>query len=207
MTDAEVTKIFYMVSAAYPRFFKDMTQQQASNYIDAWNMVFADKGAMDVYKGLQFYMCNDTQGYPPSPGQIIDCMHKLKPESTMNEMEAWQLVEKAVRNSCYNADEEFNKLPQVIRRCVRNPGVLREWAKMDESEFMTVIQSNFMRSFRVEQQKEVEIQKAPIPIRPALEEIGNEEAPRIEIKENQKGNVPDDAINDMIERLRKQDEL
>lgn len=207
MNKQETAKVFYLVRAAYPNTFKGWGQKEFDAYIEAWMMVFFDKDFENVMKGLQFYLCNDTKGFAPSPGQIIESMHKLQPESTMNEMEAWRMVDKAVRNSAYNAQEEFNKLPQTIKRVVRTPGTLREWANMDEAEFITVIQSNFMRSFKVEQQKEVENMKTPEPIRPLLEEIENQETPKLEEFKTKKGNVPDDAINDMIERLRKQDEL
>ena len=205
MTDVEVTKMFGMVRAAYPKYFNDMSQTQIANYIDAWNFVFADKDAAQAFKGLRWYLSNDVKGFPPSPGQIIACMNKLTPENTLNELEAWRLVEKAVRNSLYNAEVEFVKLPQKIKRVIRDPGRLKEWSQMDIEEFNTVIQSNFLRSFKMEQQREQEGNNVPLQMRPMLDVMADE-LPAIEEKtETEKGSVPDADIDNMIERLRKWD--
>ena len=69
-------------------------------------------------------------------------------------MEAWQIVRKAI--SYYNAEENFINLPPEIQKVVGSPNMLREWAQMDADTVNSVIQSNFMRSFRakVAQEKE-----------------------------------------------------
>lgn len=205
MTTQEIAKMFYLVKAAYPKTFENFGETETKNYIEAWTYVFADKDSDQVFKGLRWYLSNDVKGFPPSPGQIIACMNKLTPENTLNEMAAWRLVEKAVRNSLYNAEVEFVKLPQKIKRVIRDPGRLKEWAQMDIEEFNTVIQSNFIRSFRMEQQREQEGNNVPLQMRPMLDVMADE-LPAIEEKtETEKGSVPDADIANMIERLRKWD--
>lgn len=205
MTKQEIAKMFYFIRALYPQTFKHYGEMETKNHIDAWEHVFGSFNAELVMKATEFYVYNDTKGFAPSAGQIIECIHKLNPTGTMNEMEAWRLVEKAVRNSLYNAATEFEKLPQVIKRVVRDPGHLKDWAQMDLEEFQTIEQSNFMRAYRVEQQREIEAIKTPLPIRPALENI-DYTAPMIEDKEEKEtGTVPDADIDNMIERLRKWD--
>lgn len=202
MTDQDVAKMFYMVKAAYPRMYKDFSVQDAKNYIDAWCMVFKDIPAEQGFKALKVYMSTETTGFPPSPGQIMDCIHRLTPDDIPNEMAAWTLVDKAVRNSNYNAEEEFEKLPQIIRRAVRNPARLREWAQMDVATYQTVEQSNFMRTYRAEVENERKNLRIPSDIRPQLEMIPDP-APRIATKvEHEKSKTPDADIEAMIERLR-----
>lgn len=202
MTDQEVAKMFLMVKAAYPRIFKDYDAKMMGNYIDAWMMVFADVPAEKAYAGLKTYLSTETTGFPPSPGQIMECIHRLTPDDIPNEMAAWSLVDKAVRNSNYNAEEEFEKLPQIIRRAVRNPARLREWAQMDVATYQTVEQSNFMRTYRAEVENERKNLRIPSDIRPQLEMIPDP-APRIETKvEHEKSKTPDAEIEAMIERLR-----
>lgn len=194
--------MFYMVRAAYPRMFEKYDEIMIRNYIDAWCMVFNDIPAEQGYKGLKTYLSTETTGFPPSPGQIMDCIHRLTPDDIPNEMAAWTLVDKAVRNSNYNAEEEFEKLPQVIRRAVRNPARLREWAQMDVATYQTVEQSNFMRTYRAEVENERKNLRIPSDIRPQLEMIPDP-APRIETKvEHEKSKTPDAEIEAMIEWLR-----
>lgn len=202
MTRQEIAKMFYMIKAAYPNTFGEYGQTEINNYIDAWCMVFADIPADQAYAGLKTYLSTETKGFPPSPGQIMDCVHKLNPDKIPNEMEAWSLVDKAVRNSNYNAEEEFEKLPQIVRRAIRNPARLREWAQMDEADYQTVEQSNFLRTYRAEVERERTTMRIPHDIRPQLEMIPDPER-RIETKvEVERGKAPDEAIEELIQKLR-----
>lgn len=202
MTKQDIAKIVLQIQCTYPKAFEKYTSQMTENMVDAWYMVFASEDAAQIVNGLQIYLRSDTKGFPPSPGQIIDCMEQLEPERDMNEMQAWSLVDRAVKNSNYNAAEEFERLPQTIRRVVRNPARLREWAAMDLAEYQTVEQSNFMRAYRAEVARERDNRKVPQPIRPQLEVIEGGlmrlEAP----KEHDRGITPDADIEAMIERLK-----
>lgn len=51
-------------------------------------------------------------------------MRELNTPKQLNELEAWSLVEKAIRNSIYNSQEEFSKLPPLVQKAVGSPNVL-----------------------------------------------------------------------------------
>lgn len=55
-------------------------------------------------------------------------VRELNTPKQLNELEAWSLVEKAIRNSIYNSQEEFSKLPPLVQKAVGSPNVLRLWA-------------------------------------------------------------------------------
>lgn len=98
----------------------------------------------------------------PTPASIRKQIVSLQVDKEeLNEMVAWQLVLKAMRNSIYHADEEFERLPRVVQKVVVNPGQLREWAMAEnvDGTWMNVTQSNFMRTYRAESAKEKEMQK------------------------------------------------
>lgn len=84
-----------------------------------------------------------------------------KENDELNEMAAWGLVLKAIRNSGYNSEEEFNKLPPVVQRAVSSPSQLKEWALQEDIDgtWMSVLQSNFMRTYRAEEEREKELRK------------------------------------------------
>lgn len=200
MNKDDIAKMIYLVKAAYPNHFKAHDQQTIKNMIDAWTMVFEDKDPGQAFKGLKIFLNTDSKGYPPSPGQIIGCMGQLE-DPLPNEMEAWSLVDKAVRNSGYNSTEEFNKLPQIIRRVVRNAGRLKEWALMDSADYMTVEQSNFMRAYRAEKAREEQNRKIPQAIRPEIGTIGDM-IPEIEARDyTERGETPDEALEALYEEL------
>lgn len=201
MTRQDVVKMFFLVKSAYPKFYRDFGEEETKYYIESWFMVFANVDTVSAFKGLKVYMSTETSGFPPSPGQIMDCIHRLTPDELPNEMEAWTLVDRAVRNSNYNAQEEFDRLPMVVKRAVRNPARLREWAQMDIATYQTVEQSNFMRTYRAEVENERRNQRIPSDIRPQLEVI---ETPAVMIEErteHEKAAAPDADIEAMIARL------
>lgn len=127
----------------------------------------------------------------------------------LNEMAAWQMVLKAMRNSIYHSEEEFAKLPPTVQKAVVSPGQLREWAMAEDIDgtWMNVTQSNFMRTYRVEVSREAEARKlSPDLLRLAgitLEKIATEnvEPKAISVSEEriqaEKESVP------MSERLKK----
>lgn len=198
MNRDDIAKMIYLIKATYPNHFKGYDGQQLKNMLEAWTMVFEDKDTGETLKALKIFLNTDTKGYPPSPGQIIACMHN---EPLPNEMEAWSIVDKAVRNSGYEAQEEFNKLPQIIRRVVRHPSRLKEWALMDSADYMTVEQSNFMRSYRAEKEREEQNRRIPQDIRPAIEEI-KDQTPEIGVKVgSETGTTPDEALEALFNEL------
>lgn len=200
MKREDVGKMIFLVRATYAKYYSTYTDQMMRNMTDAWCMVFEDKDGGQVMKGLKIYLNSDKTGFPPSPGQIIECMRSLEPTG-MNEMQAWSIVDKAVRNSAYNAEKEFEKLPQIIRRVVRHPSRLKEWAMMDSASYQTVEQSNFMRSYRAEFERENLNSKIPKDIRPELEMISYD-LPSIEQKEERQiAKSPDEMIDELIKQL------
>ena len=202
MTEAEVTKMFYMVKSAYPRTYKDFGKTETDNFIAAWSMVFADIPAETAFKGLKIYLSTEKTGFPPSPGQIIDCIQRLEPDRYDGEDKAWQLVERAVANSIYNAEEEFKRLPDAVKRVVYQPARLREWAQMDVATFQSVEGSNFKRAYRAEIEKRLNNDRIPQQIRPMLD-VPQVVDRLIETKqEHERVSSPDEMIEEMIEKLR-----
>ena len=58
--------------------------------------------------------------------------------------------------SYYNATETFSRLPPILQKIVGSPNTLREWAQMEAETVDSVIQSNFMRSYKVRAAQEKE---------------------------------------------------
>ncbi|MCE2604148.1 hypothetical protein, partial [Pseudomonas aeruginosa] len=83
---------------------------------------------------------------PPVPGQIKDKIRLMVSQGERTEIEAWDLVRKAIASGRGDFHEEWEKLPEDIREIV-SPGQLKEWSITDVSQ-QQVISSNFMRSYR-----------------------------------------------------------
>ena len=155
-----------MLQGAYPNF----NPPNKTVAVNAWKMALEDYEEKQAHLAFKLYMQTDTSGFAPAPGQIIDKIHGLTQPSELNEMEAWSLVSKAIRNSGYNSVEEFAKLPPLVQKAVGLPDQLRTWA-LDENYNEQVVMSNFQRAYKIELQREKELQKIPKAVRNMIAKV------------------------------------
>lgn len=168
MTKNEVLKVLSIVKVAYPNSFRDTTKADAEATIELWSRQFKDYEYQTVMMALDSIISTDTSDFMPSIGKIKEMIVKLNEPSEMTEQEAWGLVFKALRNSWYNSQKEFDKLPTVIQRIVGSHNQLKEWAMMPTDQVNSVVASNFMRSYRARAKNEREMLKIPTDVKNAL---------------------------------------
>ena len=134
--------------------------------------MFADDRPDLVAAAVKSFVVTDTKGYPPHIGVIKDKMRLFTTPEAMTEQEAWGLVRKALSNSLYHSDEEYNALPRLIQSLVGSPSQLKEWALMDESTVQSVVASNFMRSYRARAKHQEEFDALPEDVKQIAIEAG-----------------------------------
>lgn len=148
MTIQETSAIMDVLSVAYPHYYKNQTDDERFIAAQLWAEMFKDDNPAHVAAAVKAFITGDKKGFPPSIGAIKDRIYKLSHPDEMSEMEAWGLVSKAIGNGTYGSEEEFEKLPPVIQRIIGSPSALRDWAQLPADTVESVIQSNFMRSYR-----------------------------------------------------------
>ena len=151
MTREEFKVLVKAMKAVYthPSFIPDQ------HAFDIWYELLKDLDYKTTSHAVKKYM--QLEEREPSAASIRKHTISLsQQDNTLNEMEAWSIVQKAIRNSTYHAEEEYDKLPESIQRAIANPGQLREWATMEniDGKAINVMQSNFMRTYRAEIEKE-----------------------------------------------------
>lgn len=161
MNRQETIKVLGVIHAAYPSFFDGRTQIEKESVVNLWQESFSNYDYTIVMQGLQAFIDADTKGFAPVIGQIKKHVRFMTNKSSMNEMEAWSYVSKAIRNGNYAAEEEFEKLPPLVKRAVGRPSNIKEWGLLPANEVETVIQSNFMRSFRTVLQRQEQYDALP----------------------------------------------
>lgn len=178
MTRDETIKILMVVQAAYPNY----KPRDKTVAVNVWSEMLADIPYEQVSMAVKAYIQSDKNGFAPSIGEVREKVKNIfAEEDELNETAAWSLVLKAIRRSTYYSDEEFAKLPPVVQRAVASPRQLREWATLEDvdGKTITVIQSNFQRTFRAEQQKERERNKLSPDVLKLMRPLNN---PQIENK-------------------------
>lgn len=167
MTEKEVKQLLAMTQTVYPNY--NPPSREAA--VNAWLMCLSEYDNNVVTAAFKAYATTDTSGFAPSIGQLLDKVHLIQDPQELNEMEAWSLVSKALRNGYYGAVEEFNKLPPLVQKAVGSPDNLRNWSQTDVKAIETVIQSNFMRSYATIVKREYEIKKMPADVRTLIENV------------------------------------
>ena len=166
MTREETVKIMRIICDSYPNY----KPTNLSEIVDVWCMMLSDYTYDEVSIALKAYITSNTSGFAPAIGQLIAMMQTITQEQELNEMEAWALVSKAIRNSAYNSVEEFAKLPSLVQKAVGIPNQLRQWA-LDENFNEQVASSNFMRCYNVEVKRHYEIARMPIEVRQLIQNM------------------------------------
>ena len=164
MTREEIQDFLAMIQAAYPNF----NPPSKTAAVNAWTLALEEYEEKAVHMAFKLYMQTNTSGFAPVPGQIIEKIHTMTQPQELNEMEAWSLVSKAIRNSGYNSTEEFAKLPPLVQKAVGLPSQLRTWA-LDENYNEQVAMSSFQRAYKAELKCHEELQKMPKNVRNLIE--------------------------------------
>ena len=172
MNKEETTDIVSLIIAAYPNHYKSINVSVMQNTVLIWHEILKEYDVNVVKMALKSYIANDTKGFPPAPGQIVVHLKNLvkvnNKEETMNGIEAWGLVSKALRNSLYNSEEQFNKLPALVQKTVGSPAILKEWASLGVEEVQTVTHSNFLRIYNGVVKREEELDSIPTDVKNAI---------------------------------------
>lgn len=167
MTLKETIAIMGILKVGYPNFYRNMAKEDAANAVKLWSEMFADEPAQIVAEAVKSLMC--TLKFPPTIADVKEKIQELTQPEQLTEMEAWNLVKKAMNAGDYT--ESFNSLPQVIQKIVGSPNQLKQWAFMDMDTVNSVIQSNFMRSYKVMAEREREYAKLPESSRRLMEQL------------------------------------
>ena len=144
MNKIETASILAILKTAYPAFYKN--SDEINDAINLWAMMFQTDSPKIVTEAVKAMII--TLKYPPTIADVKEKIRLITTPDQMTEFEAWGIVYNAISQSSYRAQEEFEKLPQNIKRLIGSPNQLKEWALMESETVNSVIQSNFMRSFK-----------------------------------------------------------
>ena len=167
MDREETKKIIRVICASYPNY----KPADISETIDVWANMLSEYSYEHIAVALKSYIATDTSGFAPSVGKLIQKANFLVGNGELNELEAWTLVSKALRNGYYGAEEEFSKLPPLVQKAVGSPAQLRMWATTDMKSIETVVSSNFIRTYKAEVKREEELARLPQDVKAIMQKI------------------------------------
>ena len=144
MTTEETKKLLMTINALFPSWKVENPQET----VMAWSWALKDYSAEAIMGALEIYSKTDKTGFAPSVSQLVNSMNAPKQHDRLTEGEAWALVKKAIQDGNYHSEEHFDNFPQLVKRAVGSPSMIRQWAMCETNEVNTVIMSNFQRTYK-----------------------------------------------------------
>ena len=184
MTRRETGIIMDILATAYPRFYAGQDAPDPAKAVALWAEMFAEDDVALVAAAVKALIAADDKGFPPHIGSVKAKLRQITgARRELSESEAWNLIAAAVRNSGYEAAQEFAKLPPVLQRIVGSPATLREWAGMDSETLHSVVASNVQRSYKAISARERELEMLPGDVRQIVQQLavksGTQEQPAL----------------------------
>lgn len=141
MTREEFKTIVKALKAVYtsPSFIPDQ------HAFDVWYGLLQDLPYAVVSKSAQYHMT--TSERIPTIANLRQGAKELTVPEELNEVQAWSIVSKAIRNSAYHSVEEYEKLPPLVQQAVGQPSQLRTWA-IDDNYNEQVTAALFGRTYK-----------------------------------------------------------
>ena len=172
MTASETTRAIRIISAAYPHF------KPSQDVIDLWGVMFNSAPFEAVSAALYTYIARNHD-FPPTPGNINALIYDLTHKGELSEIDAWNMVCKAMRNGLYGSHEEFAKLPEDVQEAIGSPRYLYELA-LQEDLNVSVESSNFFKRYRAV----LERKKNDAMIPQAVKELTNRTINLLSVNDN-----------------------
>lgn len=170
MTKAEVAKVMTVLQVVYPRYYAGQSEEEKRQAVSLWHMMLEEHPYELVQQAVKSVIA--TNKFPPTVAEVIEKIGLLKSSGGMTELEAWGYISKAIRASTYRAQEEWEKLPAELQRIV-SPDLLRSWAMVEGDNVETVLQSNFLRTFRAAQERQRTYDAVPREVKIFMANIGS----------------------------------
>lgn len=165
MTKQETWKLIAVMRSAYPKTYEKFTEEDFEHLCSVMFMCLEEFSYQQAALGLKMFLMNDTKGFPPVAGQIIEQIRKITPKPIeLDGLQAWNLVMKGIRNGTYGAKKEFNNLPELVQKTIGSPQYLRDEAS--NSGFnLDVAKGQFLKNYENTLKREAELSKIPLSVR------------------------------------------
>ncbi len=134
--------------AAYPKAFPHFSKDEYERLVEIWYCILRDFSVEEGMNGLLAFIAQDKEGFPPSPGQVIDKINGMRcvPDYPTAE-EAWACVRRAISDGVYHAEERFRELPPICQEVIASPGSLEAMALLPSEEVETIEMSHFLKAY------------------------------------------------------------
>ena len=143
MERTTVLSMLNILKKAYPSYYKDLNKDEAKDIVDFYEEMFRGEDERLVLIALKSII--NTSEYPPTIATIKNKVYEISHKEEINNNDLWEALVKAIGNSSYHAEKEFNKLPELVKEYVKSPYQLQRLAEVDSEKIHSVEKGIFMK--------------------------------------------------------------
>lgn len=163
MTKEQMITIMEYFQIAYKGFYED---KDIRSVLSVWYDIFGEEDEKIVKIAARNYVKKNV--FPPTIAGLQEQIDMLKEQQT--DVGMWSMLQKAVSNSLYHADEEFKKLPPECQSFVGSPSALKDLAQTDVGTMNTVVKGQFLKRVNdIKEHREVQ-NGLPVEVKKVIEE-------------------------------------
>lgn len=136
------------ITVSYPNFkINDLEMA-----VTVWAETLREYSLEDCNKALIIYN-RESHQFAPSAGTLIEIIRKYKPSKYPPAAVAVKRLMKALRNTTYNAQQEFEELPEVLQRIIGSAGRLKRISESGFKNYEEAFIREYERECRADEEK------------------------------------------------------
>ena len=141
------------MQTSYPRFYANMTSNELMRACDLWAEMFTNDDTSLVVLAVKNLL--QTLEFPPTIADVKKEMAKIVSAVSNEDLatDEWNAIKKALGNSIYGSEEEFEKLPPIAKRFVGSARQLRQWG-MSTDFNSDVVKGQFLKQYEALKERE-----------------------------------------------------
>lgn len=145
MTREETSRIIALIQIAYPQTANNLKESDLDLKIDEWTFQFRNDSYQSVYKTVQYYI--STNKYPPTIADIHSMKFDIMNRETIPDGEtAWELIVKSARCQREYAREQYEQLPEFLKKMVTIEMLVEIGYSNQES--LIFMKNSFLKDYR-----------------------------------------------------------
>lgn len=170
MSRDNIIAILGILKTAYPRFYANMTKNEAEETIALWQEMFKDTDIRLLTMSVKRLITHFE--YPPTIADIKKEIVKITSDND-NGIDYWQTTFKMMSNANYMTKEEFETYPDLCKRFFGNVTNLRPYGQMEKDYVLNNIQPRFLKFAENYQKEEKENKMIPQDLKQMINNLAD----------------------------------
>lgn len=164
MERADIIKLVRIISANYRNWPENGKEEDV---VTLWEMMLGDMEVEIAKKAIQVHLSRSV--YPPTVADIKDAAEKVSGPRTLDAIEAWDMIGRAIRKfGYYRQVEAMESLPDDVAEMARR----FTWDELCHSENVDTLRAQFRMAWEAQSKRIKEYGVMPREIRELIESSG-----------------------------------